>query len=132
VNGTFSCTWYVPKDLPVWDIRGESLQIEIYAQSRNNSPEGKNDMIILRDDAVFTSNWMNPLLDNEAPPSSPDDGVASQKRALAWGVIGIVSGFVLMYQLSWNVRRENALKKVPPAFDDAGGYRAGQASNENE
>lgn len=132
VNGTFSCTWYVPKDLPVWDIRGESLQIEIYAQSRNNSPEGKNDMIILRDDAVFTSNWMNPLLDNEAPPSSPDDGVASQKRALAWGVIGIVSGFVLMYQLSWNVRRENTLKKVPPAFDDARGYRAGQASNENE
>ena len=55
VNGTFSCTWYIPNDLPVWDIRGEYLQIEVYAQSRNLSPEGKNDMVLLRDDVTFTS-----------------------------------------------------------------------------
>ena len=132
LNGTFSCTWYIPRDLPVWDIRGESLQIEIHAQSRNNSPEGKRDLVLLRDDAVFTSDWKNPLLDNNDLISSPEEGVASQNRALAWGVIGVVCGFVFMYQLSWKIRRENTDKKVPPAFEEGAGYHADQAIDENE
>jgi len=132
VNGTFSCTWYIPKDLPVWDIRDELLQVEVYAQSRNLSPEGKNDFLLLRDDVTFTSHWDNPLLVNEGGVPPSEEGVASQNRALAWGVVGIIAGFVLMYQLSWKVRRENEGAKVLPAFEDAIGYYADQPTNENE
>ena len=131
-NGTFSCSWTIPKDLPVWDISGESLQIEIYAQSRNNSPEGKNDLVILRDDAVFTSNWKNPLLDSDEVVSPPGEGVASQNRAFMWGVIGILAGFVLMYQLSWSVRDKNDQEKVLPAFEYEGVWASYPSVDENE
>tara|TARA_B110000444_G_scaffold75936_1_gene71557 strand:+ start:8924 stop:12103 length:3180 start_codon:yes stop_codon:yes gene_type:complete len=131
-NGTFSCTWYIPRDLPVWDIRGESLQIEIYAQSRNNSPEAKNDVVILRDDAMFTSNWNNPLLDEDkiTPPS--EEGAASQNRAFVWGVVGILAGFVLMYQLSWNIREKKEDEKVLPAFESSGVWQGVPSGDENE
>ena len=132
VNGTFSCTWYIPRDLPVWDIRDELLQIEVHAQSRNLSPEGKNDIVLLRDDVTFTSHWNNPLLENNETEILPVEGVASQNRALAWGVFGIIAGFVLMYQLSWSVRGENEGKKVLPAFEEAGGNRAQPPSDESE
>ena len=132
VNGTFSCTWYIPKDLPVWDIRGDLLQIEIHAQSRNLSPEGKNDLVLLRDDVAFTSNWNNPLLESYDDDPRSEEGVASQNRALVWGVVGIVAGFVLMFQLSWNVRREKVGEKVPPAFRDEGGYRKESPPEESE
>ena len=131
-NGTFTCSWSIPKDLPVWDISGESLQIEIFAQSRNNSPEGKNDLVILRDDAVFTSNWKNPLLDNGGEVSPPDEGVASQNRAFLWGILGILSGFVLMYQLSWSIREKNSEEKVPPAFEGEGVWASHASIGENE
>jgi len=132
VNGTFSCTWYIPKDLPLWDIRGKLLQVEIHAQSRNLSPEGKNDILLLRDDVTFTSHWNNPLLGNNEEYYPPEEGVASQNRALGWGIIGIVAGFVLMYQLSWSIRRENEGGKVLPAFEDGVGYYAEQSTDENE
>ena len=132
VNGTFSCTWYIPNDLPVWDIRGEFLQIEVYAQSRNLSPEGKNDIVLLRDDVAFTSNWNNPLLEQEEIVPSAEQGVASQKRAFVWGVFGIVAGFVLMYQLSWRVRVGDEDETVPMAFEDGAGYSAVESLHEND
>ena len=132
VNGTFSCTWYVPKDLPVWDIRGELLQVEIHAQSRNLSPEGKNDILLLRDDVTFTSHWNNPLLEDNEVFSPSEEGVASQNRAMAWGVVGIIAGFVLMYRLSRSLVRGNEGEKVQPAFQDGAGYYANQSVDESE
>ena len=136
VNGTFSCTWYIPNDLPVWDIRGEYLQIEVYAQSRNLSPEGKNDMVLLRDDVTFTSNWNNPLLENSEEGSQSEEVVASQNLriagAFAWGAIGILAGLGLMYQLNWRVKREYEGEKVPMAFEDGAGYRVAESLHENE
>lgn len=131
-NGTFSCSWSIPNDLPVWDIREELLQVEVYAQSRNNSPEGKNDIVLLRDDATFTSNWNNPLLDLDEVVSPPGEGVASQNRAFVWGVIGIFAGFVLMYQLSWSVREKKDDEKVHPAFEHQGVWATSLTSGENE
>lgn len=131
-NGTFSCSWSIPKDLPVWDISGESLQIEIHAQSRNNSPEGKNDMVLLRDDAVFSSNWKNPLLDLDDALPDNSEGVASQNRAFLWGVLGILAGFGLMYQFSWNIREKKDDEKVRPAFEHEGGWASHSSIDENE
>jgi hypothetical protein len=117
-NGNFSCSWEIPRDLPVWDIRGLDLQIELFVQSRNNSPEAKLDTVILRDDAVFTSQWNNPLLDGGTNGKDVQaEGEVSQNRALLWGIFGVIGGFVLMYQLGWNVRRDERDKKVRPAFD---------------
>jgi hypothetical protein len=136
VNGTFSCTWYIPNDLPVWDIRGEYLQIEVYAQSRNLSPEGKNDVVLLRDDVTFTSNWNNPLLENSEESSQSEEVVASQNLriagAFAWGAMGILAGLGLMYQLNWRVKREYEGEKVPMAFEDGVGYRVAESLHENE
>ena len=135
LNGTFSCTWYIPNDLPVWDIRGELLQIEVYAQSRNLSPEGKNDMVLLRDDTTFTSDWNNPLLEtNERVPI--EEEVAAQNiriaGAFAWGAMSVLAGFVLMYQLSWRVRNEKDCENVGMAFEDGAGYCAVESLLENE
>lgn len=131
-NGTFSCSWTIPKDLPVWDISGQELQIEIHAQSRNNSPEGKNDIVLLRDDAVFFSNWKNPLLGVDETLPSTTEGVASQNRAFLWGVLGILAGFILMYQLSWNIREKKDQEKVRPAFEHEGVWATPSPADENE
>ena len=61
-----------------------------------------------------------------------DEGVASQNRALMWGVLGILSGFVLMYQLSWSVREKNGQEKVPPAFEYEGVWASHASIDENE
>ena len=131
-NGTFTCSWTIPDDLPVWDIRGESLQIEIHAQSRNNSPEGDKDIVILRDDATFTSNWKNPLLDTDEEVSPSNEGPASQNRAFMWGVIGIIAGFVLMYQFSWNIRQKTDQENVRPAFEHDSVWSLPPSLDENE
>ena len=131
-DGTFSCSWTIPKDLPVWDISGQELQIEIHAQSRNNSPEGKNDIVLLRDDAVFFSNWKNPLLGVDETLPSSTEGVASQNRAFLWGVLGILAGFILMYQLSWNIREKKDQEKVRPAFEHEGVWATPSSADENE
>ena len=132
-NGNFSCTWEIPRDLPVWDIRGFDLQIELFVQSRNNSPEAKLDTVILRDDAVFTSQWNNPLLDGGTKGNDLQaEGGSSQNRALLWGIFGVIGGFVLMYQLGWNVRRDERDKKVRPAFDVDIEQRRGDLLGENE
>ena len=136
MNGTFSCTWYIPNDLPVWDIRGEYLQIEVYAQSRNLSPEGKNDVVLLRDDVTFTSNWNNPLLENSEEGSQSEEVVASQNLriagAFAWGAMGILAGLGLMYKLNWRVKREYEGEKVPMAFEGGAVYRVAESLHENE
>lgn len=117
-NGNFSCTWEIPRDLPVWDIRGLDLQIELFVQSRNNSPEAKLDTVKLRDDAIFTSQWNNPLLNGGTNGKEVEtEGGVSQNRTLFWGILGVIGGFILMYQLGWNVRRDEYDKKVRPAFD---------------
>ena len=132
-NGNFSCSWEIPRDLPVWDIRGLDLQIELFVQSQNYSPEAKLDTLILRDDAVFSSQWNNPLLDSKDDVlDTQKEGVASQNRALLWGVLGLLGGFVLMYQLGWNVRRGETQETVRPAFEDEKWLQHDGHSSENE
>ena len=131
-NGTFSCAWSVPKDLPVWDIRGEFLQIELYVETRNNSPEAKNDLVLVRDDAVFSSDWNNPLLSGKDDVVHAEEGAGSQGRALLWGILGIITGFVLMYQMGRGVLRKNDDENVPPAFEDVWSGLSAGASTENE
>jgi len=132
-NGNFSCSWEIPKDLPVWDIRGLDLQIELFVQSRNSSPEAKLDTLILRDDAVFSSQWNNPLLDsNDDAQDAQNEGAASQNRALLWGVLGLLGGFVLMYQLGWNVRRGETQETVRPAFEHDEWLQRDESTSENE
>ena len=132
-NGNFSCSWEIPKDLPVWDIRGLDLQIELFVQSRNNSPEAKLDTVILRDDAVFSSQWDNPLLNpNNEVQVDRNEGDTSQSRALVWGVLGLLGGFVLMYQLGWNVRRDEIRETVRPAFGVDEWHQRDETVSENE
>ncbi len=131
-NGTYSCSWIIPNDLPVWDISDQELQIEIHAQSRNSSPEGKRDVVLLRDDAVFSSNWKNPLLEVDDALPSANEGVVSQNRAFLWGVLGILAGFVLMYQLSWNIREKKDQENVRPAFEHEAVRASRSSTDENE
>tara|TARA_B100001113_G_C20687558_1_gene439272 strand:- start:93 stop:506 length:414 start_codon:yes stop_codon:yes gene_type:complete len=131
-NGTFSCKWSVPKDLPVWDIRGEILQIELYVETRNNSPEAKNDLVLVRDAAVFTSDWNNPLLGDKDEVVHTEEGAGSQGRTLLWGILGIITGFVLMYQMGRGVLRRNDDENVPAAFEDVWSGSSASTLSENE
>jgi len=131
VNGTFTCTWYIPKDLPVWDIQGELLQIEVHAQSRNLSPEGKNDIVLLRDDVTFTSNWNAPLLENNETDTSSVEAVTSVNQAFAWGLFAIIAGFVLIFLLSRSIRRDKVDEKFQSAFAGGGDYHAQPSNDES-
>jgi hypothetical protein len=49
-----------------------------------------------------------------------------------WGVVGILAGFVLMYQLSWSVRDKIDQEKVLPAFEYEGVWASHPPVDENE
>ena len=130
-NGTFACTWSIQKDLPVWDIRGEFLQIELYVETRNNSPEAKNDLVLVRDDAVFSSDWDNPLLGGKDEVEYAEEGAGSQGAHSCAKNFGIITGFVLMYQMGRGVLRKNDDENVPPAFEDVWSGLSTSALTEN-
>ncbi|MAE79567.1 MAG: hypothetical protein CL967_07385, partial [Euryarchaeota archaeon] len=101
-------------------------------ETRNNSPEAKNDLVLVRDDAVFSSDWDNPLLGGKDGVEHAEEGVGSQGRALMWGILGIITGFALMYQMGRGVLRKNDDENVPPAFEDVWSGLSTGALTENE
>ena len=81
----------------------------------------------------FITSWNNPLLDsNDGAQDTQNEGAASQNRALLWGVLGLLGGFVLMYQLGWNVRRGETQETVRPAFEHDKWLQRDEHTTENE
>tara|TARA_B100001093_G_scaffold116976_1_gene109329 strand:- start:5338 stop:8487 length:3150 start_codon:yes stop_codon:yes gene_type:complete len=133
VPGNFSCMWYIPSDLPVADIRDSPLQIEVYARSTNQSPEAKNELVMVLDDAVFTSNWNSEFLNSFNPPSAEEDTVPVRRGLLLFlGLLGTLSGIALMRVLRQSVNLDRKPNFVPSAFIDEGSKFSVTEGGENE
>ena len=100
MSNEFTCTWLVPDDLPIFDITGKEMHIQIHTQSLNQSPESNIEPIYLDDDSIFTAEWTNPLLEEEEKKGMKDeDWSVTQRRALLWGVIGLIGVSILMARI---------------------------------
>ena len=49
--------------------------------------EAKNDLVLVHDDAVFSSDWDNPLLGGKDEVEYAEEKAGSQGRALFWGIL---------------------------------------------
>jgi hypothetical protein len=103
----FECSWSIPGDLPIFYIGDQNMHIQIYAISLNASPEANIAPQYLDDSNVFTSDWKNPLLEEEDNQRIRDEawGV-TQRRVLMWGVLGLIGIGVFMARI-WSVNTEN-------------------------
>ena len=95
-NGIHKCVWYIPGDLPIFDITDFSLHVQFFAQSLNESPEGNNGMVYLDSSIYFSTlddNYFVSDNNNIAPGSS------NATRALGWGLITILSVAIILQRL---------------------------------
>ena len=100
MSNEFTCTWLVPDDLPIFDITGKEMHIQIHTQSLNQSPESNIEPIYLDDDSIFIAEWTNPLLEEEEKKGMKDeDWSVTQRRALLWGVIGLIGVSIFMARI---------------------------------
>ena len=96
----FECVWVVPNDLPLFDISGKEMHIQIYVQSLNQSPEAYISTIYLDDDRNFSSSWTNPIFqveDGKAVKNEPWN--VGQRRAIFWGVAGLLGMGILLSRI---------------------------------
>ena len=123
-NNTHHCTWNIPEDLPIFDIKGYALHVQYFAQSLNSSPEANNDLVYLDSKTYFTAE--NPH-DIATSREDSDAGASSATRALGWGLITIFAVAIMLQRL-WLVMKENQ------ASVDNGDFSAGEPfkSVENE
>ena len=85
VSNEFLCTWLVPDDLPIFDVTGKEMHIQIHTQSLNQSPESNTESFYIDDGSIFTAKWTNPLLEEEERKGMKDeDWSVTQRRALLW------------------------------------------------
>jgi hypothetical protein len=133
LSGNYSCIWFVPSDLPVTDIRNHPLQIEVYVQSRNESPEAKNELVIVRDDAVFSSNWNSEYLSGVNTTNTYSETTGSSRSLLLFlAVLGVATGIATMAQFKRAIRHEEDEVFVPPAFAQDGSIWFDEVASENE
>ena len=100
MSNEFICNWLVPDDLPIFDITGKEMHIQIHTQSLNQSPESNAEPFYVDDDSIFTAEWTNPLLEEEEKKGMKDeDWSVTQRRALVWGIIGLIGVGIFMVRI---------------------------------
>jgi len=123
-SNEYTCSWTVPDDLPIFDVTGKDMHVQIHAQSLNQSPEANNAPVYFDDVSIFIVKWTNPLLEEEEKKGMKDEEWSvTQRRALVWGIIGLIGVGVLMLRI-WSTNKENFgvksdgdFVKFPVAFD---------------
>ena len=103
----FLCSWKVPDDLPLFDIKEKQMHIQIHSQSLNQSPEGLNSPYYFDVPSNFTVEWENPLFEPEEKKGVKDeDWSVTQRRVLLWGIVGLIGIFIFMARI-WSTNIEN-------------------------
>tara|TARA_S200000501_G_scaffold107245_1_gene100655 strand:- start:4752 stop:7889 length:3138 start_codon:yes stop_codon:yes gene_type:complete len=103
----FSCNWTIPNDLPLFDISGKEMHVQIYVQSLNQSPEAYISTLYLDDNRNFSSEWTNPILEVENKKAVKNEPWnVGQNRAIVWGVIGIIGMGILLSRI-WRDNMQN-------------------------
>ena len=63
-------------------------------------PEGNIEPFYVDDDSIFTAKWTNPLLEEEEKKGMKDeDWSITQRRALVWGIIGLIGVGIFMVRI---------------------------------
>ena len=100
MNNEFECSWLIPDDLPIFDVTGKEMHIQIHTQSLNQSPESNTEPFYVDDDSIFIAEWTNPLLEQEEKKGAKDeDWRVTQRRALMWGVVGLIGISIFMVRI---------------------------------
>ena len=100
LSDEYECTWRIPEDLPIFDITGKMMHVQIHVKSLNQSPEANIAPIYFDDDSLFEVTWKNPLLTEDDKKGVKDeDWSVTQRRAMMWGVIGLFGVCIFMAQL---------------------------------
>ena len=104
---TFSCVWMMPDDLPLFDVSGKEMHVQLYVQTLNQSPEAYLSTIYFDDNRNFSTNWINPMLEIDDKKAVKDEPwVISQRRAVFWGVAGLIGMGILLFRI-WVNNNEN-------------------------
>ncbi len=124
VSNEFLCTWLVPDDLPIFDVTGKEMHIQIHTQSLNQSPESNTESFYIDDGSIFTAKWTNPLLEEEERKGMKDeDWSVTQRRALLWGVVGLIGISIFMARI-WSTN-------IPVLDDDFGDNNIKSSESDN-
>ena len=128
----FMCLWKIPDDLPLFDISGKEMHVQLHVQTLNQSPEAYLSTIYFDDTTNFSSNWMNPLLKNDDKAAVKDEPWAvSQRRAMFWGVIGLVGVGILLFRI-WANNNENIDLSGAKIKENHYYYKKSLLNDENE
>ena len=103
IEGVHSCSWRAPNDLPIYNINGMNMHVQIFAQSLNASPNANIDLQYFDSEIYFSAN--NWIVDD----GSVDDdeaGAANPMRAMGWGLITIL-GVALIAKRLWDSMKED-------------------------
>ena len=126
-NGQFECMWFVPNDLPLWDIRGQKFHVEIFVKSHNMSPEANMDFLIFSNDSLYDSWWEENDPHNNDEYQRDKSGEVHQRRAVLWAVTGLVSGVVAALLLARRKLREYADLDNPFVGHDTRALNSGES-----
>ena len=133
-NGTlFECTWNAETSLPIWSIEESLLRIDVFVQSSNESPEARNERIVVQSSNLFQAKYDNEFFDgDEVTNPSEKQGVASQGRAMFWGIGGLLVACLMAYRLgSQNLRPQTQPEVASPFVESVRGTSL-DGSTENE
>jgi hypothetical protein len=99
-SATFECKWDSMISLPVWNIEESWLRIDVFVESRNASPEGNTNRIVIQSSDVFKAHYDDP---SDAVSDGDDvarsQGAASQLRAVLWGAATLVFVGLFAYRV---------------------------------
>ena len=99
-SATFECKWDSMISLPVWNIEESWLRIDVFVESRNASPEGNTNRIVIQSSDLFKAHYDDPsdaLSDGDDVARS--QGAASQLRAVLWGAATLVFVGLFAYRI---------------------------------
>ena len=106
-NG-FTCTWSTSNDLPIFDVTGMEMHVQVFVQSLNNSPEA--DVTMKYFDSIL--NFTVELEDlNANNGQSETAGAADFGRSIAWGFATIVAITLLAIRLWKTINEDEFLEE---------------------
>tara|TARA_X000001036_G_scaffold436907_1_gene481006 strand:- start:37 stop:3225 length:3189 start_codon:yes stop_codon:yes gene_type:complete len=102
IDGVHFCSWRAPDDLPIFNINGMNMHVQIFAQSLNASPNANNDIQYVDSEIYFSAN--NWIVD-EGLIDEDEAGAANPMRAMGWGLITVL-GVALIAKRLWDSMKD--------------------------
>ena len=119
--------------LPVWNIEESWLRIDVFVESRNASPEGNTNRIVIQSSDVFKAHYDDSLDEvSDGDGGARSQGAASQLRAVFWGAATLVFVGLFTYRIGVkNLSQSERYGAVDP-FIKTGSAALFDLQSENE